>query len=220
MRKTPLRSASVTSPFSSTFSSLGGISASPTWWFPSSQPPQRRVRTRKEGCSPPELAQLRSQRSTRRRIPASDSQVAGIEPWLQDAPDEPDSSHHEKRRTGAAVMRRLGLAAAIVAAASITYELRLRRPILTWGATDAEATARLPGDELLEDADGVATRAITIDAPASDVWPWIAQMGPYPRGGAYTYDWIENLLGLNMHSVREILPEYQTPKPGDGFGLG
>jgi hypothetical protein len=39
----------------------------------------------------------------------------------------------------------------------------------------------------------VATRAIEIDAPATDVWPWIAQMGPAPRGGAYTYDWIENL---------------------------
>jgi hypothetical protein len=31
------------------------------------------------------------------------------------------------------------------------------------------------------------------------VWPRIAQMGPSPRGGAYTYDWIENLLGLDMH---------------------
>jgi hypothetical protein len=63
------------------------------------------------------------------------------------------------------------------------------------------------GDELLEDADGVSTRAITIDAPAASVWPWLAQMGPSPRGGAYTYDWIENLLGLDMHSVDRVLPE-------------
>jgi hypothetical protein len=91
---------------------------------------------------------------------------------------------------------------------------------LSWGATDGEAAARLPGDELLEDADGVATRAITIDAPASAVWPWIAQMGPYPRGGAYTYDWIENLLGLNMHPVDTVLPAYQQPQVGDGFGSG
>lgn len=46
------------------------------------------------------------------------------------------------------------------------YQLLLRRPILEWGATDAEARARLPSDELLEEADGVATRAITINAPA------------------------------------------------------
>ena len=107
-----------------------------------------------------------------------------------------------------------------LAVASILYWRLLRRPILTWGATPEEAEARLPGDELLEDADGVATRAITIDAPASAVWPWIAQMGPSPRGGAYTYDWIENLLGLNMHSADHVLPEYQHPKVGDGFGYG
>ena len=83
-----------------------------------------------------------------------------------------------------------------------------------------EAAARLPGDELLEDADGVATRAITIDAPPSAVWPWLAQMGPAPRGGAYTYDWIENLLRLDMHSVDRVLPEFQHPEVGEGFGFG
>jgi hypothetical protein len=100
------------------------------------------------------------------------------------------------------------------------YDRVFRRPVLTWGATDAEADARLPGDELLEDADGVATRAIAIDAPPSAVWPWIAQMGPAPRGGAYTYDWIENLLGLNMHSADEVLPEFQHPQVGDTIGYG
>ena len=108
-----------------------------------------------------------------------------------------------------------------IAFAAILYRLLLRRPILNWGATDAEATARLPGDELLEEADGVATRAITIDAPASAVWPSMAQMGPSPaRGGAYTYDWIENLLGLDMHSSDRVLPEYQHPQVGDTFGYG
>jgi len=100
------------------------------------------------------------------------------------------------------------------------YATRLREQILTWGATPSEADARLPGDELLEAADGVATRAITIDAPRSAVWPWIAQMGPSPRGGAYTYDWIENLLGLNMHSSDRVMPEFQHPRIGDGFGFG
>ena len=67
----------------------------------------------------------------------------------------------------------------------------------------------MPGDEFLEHADGVSTRAIDIDAPPAAVWPWLAQMGPSPRGGAYTYDWIENLLGLNMHSTARVLPEFQ-----------
>jgi hypothetical protein len=67
---------------------------------------------------------------------------------------------------------------ALAAIASAFYRALLRRPILTWGATEAEATSRLPGDELLEDADGVSTRAIEIAATAADVWPWLAQMGP------------------------------------------
>jgi hypothetical protein len=96
----------------------------------------------------------------------------------------------------------------------------LRRPILTWGASDAEASARLPGDELLADPDGVATRAIEINAPACAVWPWLVQIGPSPRGGAYTYDWIENLLGLNMHSADAILEEFQHPRVGDVIGYG
>ncbi len=117
-------------------------------------------------------------------------------------------------------MKSIACSAAALAGVTALYRIYVRDSILNWGATRDEAAARLPGDELLEDADDVATRAITIDAPPSTVWPWIAQMGPYPRGGAYTYDWIENLLGLNMHSVDAILPEFQNPQVGDGFGYG
>ena len=45
-------------------------------------------------------------------------------------------------------------------------------------------------------------------------------MGPSPRGGAYSYDWIENLLGLNMHSVDSVLPEFQHPEIGETIGFG
>jgi hypothetical protein len=100
------------------------------------------------------------------------------------------------------------------------YLALLRRRVLTWGATREEAKSRLAGDELLEDADGVATRAIEIRAAASAVWPWLVQMGPSPRGGAYTYDWVENLLGLNMHSADQVLPEFQHPQVGDTIGYG
>ena len=110
-------------------------------------------------------------------------------------------------------------ALALLAAPGVLYPL-LRRPILTWGATSDEAASRLPGDELLEDADGVSTRAITIDAPAASVWPWLVQMGPSPRGGAYTYDWIENLLGLDMHSADRVLAEFQHPEIGATISFG
>jgi hypothetical protein len=112
------------------------------------------------------------------------------------------------------------LRVAALLCAGVIYWTRLRRPILTWGASDAEASARLPGDELLADPDGVATRAIEINAPASAVWPWLVQIGPSPRAGAYTYDWIENLLGLNMHSTDAILEEFQHAHVGDTIGYG
>lgn len=115
---------------------------------------------------------------------------------------------------------RLVLGLGIGAGGLALYYALLRGHVLTWGATPDEAVARLPGDELLEDADGVATRAVEIDAPASAVWPWIAQIGPAPRGGAYTYDWIENLLGLNMHSVDRVLPDFQRPQVGETIAYG
>jgi hypothetical protein len=116
--------------------------------------------------------------------------------------------------------KRLRTAAIAALALGGLYGALLRRRITTWGATEQEAASRLPGDELLEDASGVATRAIDIRAPARAVWPWIAQMGPAPRGGAYTYDWIENALGLDMHSVDRVLPELQDPQIGDSIEYG
>jgi hypothetical protein len=110
-------------------------------------------------------------------------------------------------------------AAVVGGSASLAYTLFLRRRCLTWGARPEEVARKLPGDELLADAGVVSTRAITIDAPPAAVWPWLVQMGS-GRGGVYTYDWIENLFGLDMHSTRQILPQFQDVKVGDEFPLG
>lgn len=93
-----------------------------------------------------------------------------------------------------------------------------RRFHLRWGATAAEADGGLPGDDLLAAADLQSTRAITIKAPANDVWPWLAQMGQ-GRGGLYSYDFLENLAGLDIHSADRIHPEWQDIKAGDRFHL-
>ncbi|MCA2218985.1 SRPBCC family protein [Jidongwangia harbinensis] len=108
-----------------------------------------------------------------------------------------------------------GLGLAVTAA----YSPRARRWYLTWGATADEVARTMPGDELLLLPDIVSTRAVTIDAPPSEVWPWLVQMGS-GRGGAYTYDWIENLLGLDMHSASEILPQFQHLAVGDVLPMG
>jgi hypothetical protein len=118
------------------------------------------------------------------------------------------------------VKGRIATAGLALASAAGLYFRFLREPILTWGATAAETTETLPGDDLLDDPDGISTRAISIDAPPSAVWPWLAQMGPSPRGGVYTYDWIENLLGLDIHSVDHVLPECQDPQPGKEIAFG
>jgi hypothetical protein len=109
-----------------------------------------------------------------------------------------------------------GLAAGV---AALSYPILFRGKCLNWGARPDEISRELPGDDLLRDADIVATRAITIDASPGDIWPWLVQMGS-GRGGAYTYDWIENLFGLGMHSADEILPQFQDVKLGDEIPLG
>ena len=110
-------------------------------------------------------------------------------------------------------------AALAAGAGAVAYPVFFRHRCLSWGATAEEMSRKLPGDELLTDPDIVSTRAVTIDAPAGAVWPWLVQMGS-GRGGAYTYDWIENLFGLGMHSADEILPQFQDLKVGDELPLG
>lgn len=119
-----------------------------------------------------------------------------------------------------AFLRSAGLAAGLAAGLGpLAYLLFFRRGCLTWGARDDEVASRLPGDELLPGAGLVTTRAVTIGAPPDAIWPWLAQMGS-GRGGAYTYDWIENLLGLDMHSADTILPQFQDVKAGDELPMG
>jgi len=109
---------------------------------------------------------------------------------------------------------------AVTVAAAFEATYRWWRPwCLSWGATDSEVRRGLPGDDLLTDAGIVSTRAVHVVAPPSAIWPWLVQMGP-GRGGAYTYDWIENLMGLGMHSADRILPEYQKLAVGDAQRLG
>ncbi|UQU61881.1 SRPBCC family protein [Couchioplanes caeruleus] len=122
-------------------------------------------------------------------------------------------------RYGLTTGRHLGRAALVAASTAMLYSPPVRRWSLTYGATAEEARLPLPGDELLEDPDVVSTRAITITAGPAAVWPWLVQMGS-GRGGAYTYDWIENLFGLDMHSAGRILPEFQHLSVGDVLPLG
>jgi hypothetical protein len=103
---------------------------------------------------------------------------------------------------------------AVIAIGSAAYILLARPRQLRWGATDRERDESLPGDELVASVDLSATRAITISASADQVWPWIAQLGQ-GRGGFYSYDFLENLVGCDIHSADRIVPEWQDVAVGD-----
>jgi hypothetical protein len=94
----------------------------------------------------------------------------------------------------------------------------LRRRQLRWGATMAEVDRSMTGDELVPEANLTATRAITIRAGVDDVWPWIVQLGQ-GRGGFYSYDGLENLVGCDVHSALQINPDWQRLDVGDAVRL-
>jgi hypothetical protein len=108
-----------------------------------------------------------------------------------------------------------GAGVAVLAA----YALVIRPWYLQWGATSEEKDRSLPGDELVRRAIYRSTRAITIHAPVEQVWPWLIQIG-YQRGGFYSYDFLENLAGLQIKSVGGIRPELQSIQAGDSIQIG
>jgi hypothetical protein len=108
--------------------------------------------------------------------------------------------------------------ATVIGGAAAAYILLARPWQLRWGATDQESDEPLPGDDLIASPDLTATRAIAIRAPADEVWPWIAQLGQ-GRGGFYSYDFLENLVGCDIHSADRIVPEWQDVAVGDEVRL-
>jgi hypothetical protein len=110
----------------------------------------------------------------------------------------------------------LAWSATLAAASAATFLVRSWS--LRFGATADERTAPLPGDGIVPTADLTSTRAVTIAASADQVWPWVVQMGQ-GRGGLYSYDALENLVGCAMHSADRVLPEFQQLVVGDEFRL-
>jgi hypothetical protein len=86
--------------------------------------------------------------------------------------------------------------------------------MMRWGATDAELTMSLPGDAIVPVIGSQSTRAVTIHAPAEEVWKWVLQIGQ-ERAGFYSNDWLENLTLADTHNSDEIRPEWQNRKEGD-----
>ncbi len=94
------------------------------------------------------------------------------------------------------------------------YFMVIRPWHLKWGATTGEVQRVLPGDDFVPQPKIDATHAVTVRASIDRVWPWLVQIGQ-GRGGFYSYDFIENALGLNIHNADRIAPEFQNLKVGD-----
>jgi hypothetical protein len=114
----------------------------------------------------------------------------------------------------ARVLVRVLILSVTVAAIGGVFYVAVRPWYLNWGATADERTRILPGDEIVPNAAGQNTRAITIRAPIADVWPWVAQTGQ-DRGGFYSFDLIENLVGCRMPTVDVLRSEKQVWELGD-----
>ena len=110
-----------------------------------------------------------------------------------------------------------GLGALAIASTILTSPLT-RSWYSKWGASEEELMQTLPGDEFVPNPMLESTRAITIQAPASEVWPWLVQMGQ-GRGGLYSYERLENLVGCDMHNADRIIPEHQHLEVGDKVRL-
>jgi hypothetical protein len=89
-----------------------------------------------------------------------------------------------------------------------------RSALRNWGARASEVTGRYLGDELLTGQASTTTYAVTVDAPPQAVWAWLVQIGQ-GRGGMYSYEWLENLFGLDIHNADELRPEWQHLAVGD-----
>lgn len=101
------------------------------------------------------------------------------------------------------------------------YLVGLRPWLLSWGTTVGERRDRLPGDDVVPDATLSTTRAVDIATAPEGVWPWLAQLGYGPdRAGFYSYDWLENLIGLDIHSAARISPALQQVRAGDQIPFG
>jgi hypothetical protein len=108
-------------------------------------------------------------------------------------------------------MRFLRRVVSVVTGAAAVYTLLVRPKLIRWGATEEEVLSDYPGADVVENGVRAATMAVTIDAPRSEVWPWLMQMG-YDHAGWYSWDRLDN---GGRPSATELHPEWQQRTTGD-----
>jgi len=110
--------------------------------------------------------------------------------------------------------RAMGRFVLFAALAYVAVVIIVRPWYLRWGSSDAELRATLPADDLVPNPHYTIQHAVTIRATPDDIWPWLVQLGQ-DRGGFYSYDWLERLIGDEIRNAERIHPEWQTLREGD-----
>jgi hypothetical protein len=108
----------------------------------------------------------------------------------------------------------------VILAVAVLYWFPIRRWMSRWGATASDLARVMAGDGLLVDPTYSGTTVVVVDAAPEHIWPWLVQIG-YQRGGLYSYDWLDRLVGyLDRPSATCILPQFQHLAVGDEIPLG
>ncbi len=106
---------------------------------------------------------------------------------------------------------------------SIGFMVNVLTPFLRttrahWGLDEALVDRAYPGDEIVPEPRWSWTHGIEIDAPAEEVWPWIAQIGQ-GKAGFYSYQWMENLAGSEIQNARHLHPDWGAIQLGGELRL-
>jgi hypothetical protein len=107
------------------------------------------------------------------------------------------------------------IAVALIAGASMFY-IVTTMPWMNWDNTDEDRSETMPGDDLSWKPNWSYTQAITINAPADRIFPWIDQIGQ-DRGGFYSYELLENIACCNIRNADRVHPEWQYKGDGSEF---
>jgi proline iminopeptidase len=109
------------------------------------------------------------------------------------------------------MMRSLRRAVTVSTMAAVVYALVVRPKLMRWGATEDEVRSDYPGADVVDHGVRAATMAVTIDAPPSEVWSWLLQMG-YDHAGWYSWDRLDN---GGRPSSTKLHPDWQQLATGD-----
>jgi hypothetical protein len=117
------------------------------------------------------------------------------------------------------ILKLFGLSILAVMIGFVLYQPVIQPWHTRWGATNAEVKMVLPGDDIVTGEVSQTTRSITVHTTTAQIWPWLLQLGQ-GRGGMYSYDFLENLAGCDIHTLNAIDPTLQNLQLGDTILLG